>query len=297
MQKYTLKDFDTQFPDDDVCLEWLRRRLYPAKIFCPICVKPTLYHRVKTRKVYECDLCGHQLSPTAGTIFHKSSTSLRSWFYAIFVMSTTRTGFSAKQLERELGVTYKTAWRMLHQIRKLMNEDVSPLSGRVEVDATFVGGKAKNMHKAKRENIGGRGTVGKTAVLGMVERQGNVVTTIVGEESQTTVLPQVREKILPIIIVYSDEHAAYNPLKSMGYAHRRVHHSAKIYVQSDAHTNTIEGFWSLVKRGIGGVNHAVSQKYLQDYFNSYTFRWNHRNDDTSMFVTLLGQVTTGLPSR
>jgi len=187
MQKYTIKDFNTQFPDDDACLEWLRCRLYPSKIFCPICEKPTLYHRVKARKVYECDLCGHQLSPTAETIFHKSSTSLRSWFYAIFVMSNTRTCISAKQLERELGVTYKTAWRMFHQIRQLMNEDVIPLSGRVEVDSTFIGGKAKNMHKAKRENLGGRGTVGKTAVFGMVERHGSVVTAVVGEESQSAV--------------------------------------------------------------------------------------------------------------
>ena len=114
----------------------------------------------------------------------------------------------------------------------------------------------KNMHKAKRNKIVGRGTVGKTAVFGMVERHGPVVTAIVGEESQSAVLPNVREKVLPSALIYSDEHAAYNPLQSMGYQHRRVHHAAKVYVQGDAHTNTIEGFWSLVKRGISGVNHA-----------------------------------------
>ncbi|MCI0794241.1 MAG: IS1595 family transposase, partial [Chloroflexi bacterium] len=144
-----------------------------------------------------------------------SSTPMRLWFYAMFLMASTRCGISAKQLERELGVTYKTAWRIFKQIRSMLTETITLEGAAVEVDATFVGGKAKNMHKAKREKLGGRGTVGKTAVLGMVERNGSVVTVIVGEESQSTVLPQVREKILPRSIVYSDEHAAYNPLKSM----------------------------------------------------------------------------------
>ena len=161
----------------------------------------------------------------------------------------------------------------------------------VEVDATFVGGKAKNMHKAKREaTIRGRGTAGKTAVLGMVERKGSVVTTVVGEESRSAVLPHVREKVLDSSLIYSDEHSAYDPLSSMGYQHRRVHHAAKVYVQDDAHTNTIEGFWSLVKRGIGGVNHAVSKKYLQSYLNEYAFRYNRRDQEQPMFEAFLGQV-------
>jgi len=295
MRRYTLKDFRTQFPDDDTCLEFIKDARWPNGIECSECNKVTKHFRIRSKKVYGCEFCGHQVSPTANTIFHKSATSLSSWFYAIFVMASTRTGISAKQLERELGVTYKTAWRMFSQIRKLMDENIDPLSGGVEVDATFVGGKAKNMHKAKRERLGGRGTVGKTAVLGMVERQGHVVATIVGDESQSAVLPQVREKIFPSSLVYSDEHAAYNPLKSMGYRHRRVHHAAKVYVQGDAHTNTIECFWSLVKRGIDGVNHAVSQEHLQSYFNSYSFRWNHRKDETPMFQTLLDRIGLPLP--
>ena len=219
---------------------------------------------------------GHHFSPMAGTIMEHSSTSMRFWFYAMYLMASTRCGISAKQLGRELGVTYKTAWRMFKQIRSMLTEDITEditLEGlSVEIDATLVGGKAKNMHKAKRERLGRRGTVGKTAVLGMVERQGNVVTAIVGEESQNAVLPNVREKVLPRSLIYSDEHAAYNPLRSMGYQHRRVHHAAKVYVQGDAHTNTIEGFWSLVKRGISGVNHSVSEKYLQSYLNEYSFQ-------------------------
>ena len=116
MQRYTLNRFMEQFPDDDTCLEWLRNRLYPQKIYCQVCRMPRKHHRIANRKVYGCDYCGHQISPTANTIFHKSRTSLRLWFYAIYLMSSTRCGISAKQLERELGVTYKTAWRMFNRI-------------------------------------------------------------------------------------------------------------------------------------------------------------------------------------
>ena len=162
--------------------------------------------------------------------------------------------------------------------------------GTIEADETFIGGRAGNMQKAKRECLGGRGTVGKTPVFGMVERKGSVVATVVSEESRSAVLPKVREKILPRSMIYSDEHAAYDPIQGMGYEHRRVHHAAKVYVQGDAHTNTIEGFWSLVKRGIGGVNHAVSAKYLQSYVNEYAFRYNRRDQEQPMFEAFLGQV-------
>jgi transposase len=131
MNKYTIEDFNRKFPDDNTCLEWLRCQLYPVKIFCPNCRKSTKHHRIKTRKVYGCDSCGHQISPTAGTIFHDSSTSLRLWFYAIYLMSSTRCGISAKQLQRELGVTYKTAWRMFHQIRSLLETSQKPMFGEI----------------------------------------------------------------------------------------------------------------------------------------------------------------------
>lgn len=290
MKRYTFNDFNREFPTDESCLEWLVGNRWPDGITCGKCDRVRKHHKVTGRPVYACDSCGHHVSPMAGTIMDHSSTPMRLWFYAMFLMASTRCGISAKQLERELGVTYKTAWRIFKQIRSMLTETITLEGAAVEVDATFVGGKAKNMHKAKREKLGGRGTVGKTAVLGMVERNGSVVTVIVGEESQSTVLPQVREKILPRSIVYSDEHAAYNPLKSMGYQHKRVHHAAKVYVQGDAHTNTIEGFWSLVKRGIGGVNHSVSEKYLQSYLNEYAFRYNRRDQERPMFEAFLGQI-------
>ena len=210
MQRYTIKHFNAQFPDDDTCLEWLVKNRWPEGITCPKCGQVTKHHRVTNRPVYACAICGHHVSPMAGTIMEHSSTSMRLWFYAMYLMASTRCGIAAKQLERELGVTYKTAWRMFKQIRSMLAEDITLEGSSVEIDATFVGGKAKNMHKAKRERLNGRGTVGKTAVLGMVERQGNVVTAIVGEESQNAVLPNVREKVLPSSLIYSDEHAAYN---------------------------------------------------------------------------------------
>jgi len=136
MNKYTIEQLNRQFPDDDACLEWLRNKLYPAKIYCVTCKKPTKHYRIKKRKVYGCDSCGHQISPTAGTIFHDSPTPLRLWFYAIYLISSTRCGISAKTLERELGVTYKTAWRMCHQIRTMLGEDTITLFKEVEIDET-----------------------------------------------------------------------------------------------------------------------------------------------------------------
>src|SRR5260370_31136682 len=150
MTRYTFKDFDKQFPPDDVSLEWLNDFLYPDGIFCEPCGKITIHHRVASRKSYSCQFCGHHVHPTADTIYHKSSTSLKTWFHAIYLMASTRCGISAKQLERETGVTYKTAWRMFKQIRTMLSEDCNPLSGQVEADETFIGGLSKNMHKDVR---------------------------------------------------------------------------------------------------------------------------------------------------
>jgi transposase len=231
MKTYSMKDFNHQFPDDNACLEWLRQHRFPKLIPCPVCKEPRLFHRVKNRKVYECDRCGYQISPTAGTIIHKSPTPLRSWFYAAFLMSSTRTGISAKQLERELGVTYKTAWRMFTEIRKLMAMDVNSLSGQVEIDETYIGGK----HSGKR----GRGAGGKSIVMGMVERNGNAVTKVIPNVKVQTLLPMIEAKVAKEnkTIVFTDELPSYNRVEKLGYSHEIVQHATKQYVRGIAHVN------------------------------------------------------------
>jgi transposase-like protein len=282
MDKYSIRDFDRQFPDDDACLEWLKDYLYPDGIFCETCQRVTKHHKMTTRKSYSCDHCGHHVHPTAGTIYHKSRTPLRLWFHAVFLIASTRTGVSAKQLERELGVTYKTAWRMFTKIRDMLDENVPPLSGQVETDETYIGGR--------RPGKRGRGAAGKAVVQGIVERDGSIVAIVVPDVKAKTLIPNIQTRVLPSSIVYSDELGSYNRLDEAGYEHRRIQHSARVWVVGDVHTNTIEGFWSLVKRGIDGVHHAVSHKYLQHYLDAYTFRWNHRGDAIPMFQTMLRKM-------
>src|SRR6266851_3731185 len=166
MTRYTFKDFEKQFPNDDACLEWLKDYLYPDGIFREPCGKVTKHHKVASRRSYSCQYCGHHVHPTADTIYHKSSTSLRTWFHAIYLMAQTRCGISAKQIERETGVTYKTAWRMFKQIRKMLAEDYV-LDGGVEADETFWGGREKNKHASKRKARGG--SQGKTIVAGVLQ--------------------------------------------------------------------------------------------------------------------------------
>lgn len=290
--RYSLMEFMRDFPDDDTCLNWLWvNRFAPdgKHTLCPKCEAVREFHRYETsqrRQSWTCTSCGHHLHPTAGTIFHKSSTSLHLWFYAMYLMTSTRCGISAKQLERELGVTYKTAYRMAQLIRtELMAQDDSLFSGPVEADETYVGG---------RRRIGQGGKTGrpgkdshKTAVFGVVERKGRVAATTVENAQKATLQPHVEKRVLPGEVVFTDEWYAYDDLGKAGYTHRRIHHASKVYVSGDIHTNTIEGFWSLMKRGIGGVYHSVSRKHLQGYLNEYAWRYNHRDDARGHFRALL----------
>ncbi|MBF8267224.1 MAG: transposase [Dehalococcoidia bacterium] len=290
MRKYTFKTFDAQFPNDDACLEWLKQNRWPNGITCEACQRVTKHYRVTRRPAYACEFCGKMISPMAGTIMEKSSTPLRSWFHAMFLMASTRCGISAKQLERELGVTYKTAWRMFRQIRSMLGENVILEGSSVEVDETYVGGKSMNRHKAFRDGKRGRGAAGKTPVFGMVERKGSIVAKVVPDATASSVLPEIQARVSLKSVVYSDELHSYDRLGRMGYDHRRIHHVSKVYVVGDIHTNTIEGFWSLVKRGINGVYHSVSPEYLQSYVNEYAFRYNRRGQEEPMFQAFLAQV-------
>ena len=291
---YTVMEFTRDFPDDTTCLEYLWRQNHATDghtATCPKCETRRRFHRVASRPSYSCDTCGHHIHPTANTIFHKSSTSLALWFYAIFLMSQTRCGISAKQLEREIGVTYKTAWRMFHLIRnELMSQDDDPMSGQVEMDETYIGGKPR-VGQVKTPQDRGRWVDCKAKVFGMVERGGQVAAHVIPATNAKTIMPYVTERVLPASIVYTDEATHYTrSIPNAGYQHRRIHHKARVYVKGDIHTQTIEGFWSLVKRGISGTHHAVSAKHLQGYLDEYTWRYNHRNDRRPMFFTLLDRT-------
>lgn len=294
--RYSLVEFMREFPDDNACLEWLWRTRSADGVhaICPKCGEERAFQRYQTkqqRQSWTCTTCGTHLHPTAGTIFHKSSTSLHLWFYAMYLMTSTRCGISAKQLERELGVTYKTAWRIFKQLRTLFADDGSPLSGFVEIDESYFGGKEGNKHLNKRSR---HKNWTKQPVLGMVERKGRVVASVIPFAWKGYIHGQIREKVLEGTTIFTDESSYYDAMRRMGYQHKRVHHTQKVYVSGDAHVNTLEGFWSLAKRGINGVYHAVSDKYLQTYLNEYAWRYNHRDEPRGHFYQLLLRAATPL---
>jgi transposase-like protein len=287
-RRFTIEQFNRMFPDNNACLDWLMAQRYPGYLaHCSYCNTERKFHRVTKRKVYSCDYCGTMIAPMAGTIFEKSSTSLRLWFYAMYLMSATRCGISAKQIQRETGVTYKTAWRMFKQIRTLMQESVSLEGSSVEMDETYVGGHRRGGRPGRASGPAKE----KSIVTGAVERGGKVVALVSNDVTKATLHGIAKEYILPESIIYTDHYPAYMGLdKINGYQHRRINHSAGVYVVGDTHTQTIEGFWSLVKRGIGGVYHSVSKKYLQTYLDEYSFRYNRRSMNEPMFTSLIGQV-------
>jgi transposase len=282
--RYTIQHFNAQFPDNDACLDWIKAERWPSGlIHCEKCDKDRKHHRVTGRPAYACDYCGSMVSPMAGTIFEKSSTSLRTWFYAMYLMSATRCGISAKQIQRETGVTYKTAWRMFKQIRTLMSEDITLEGEAVEIDEMYHGGTRKC--GSGRYLMGDKA---KVPVLGMVERQGRVLAMTLDKVNAKTLRKAIWEHVLPKSTVFTDELPAYRTIsEGRRYTHQRINHTEKVYVMGNVHTNTIEGFWSLIKRGIDGVYHSVSKKYLQTYLDEYSFRYNRRNSGQPMFTSLL----------
>jgi transposase len=286
-QRYTIHQFMERFPTDDVCLEYLMEKRWPrSRALCVPCGVERKHYRVSGRTAYCCPICGNHIFPLAGTIFHKSSTSLKTWFYVIKLMTSTRAGISAKQIQRETGVTYKTAWRMMKQIRLLMAEKIK-LTGPLEIDDAYFGGSDGNRPKHLRSKKE------KVTVLGIVERKGRIVTRVIPDVQKESVLPVVAEVVEPKSMIYTDGHATYEELRWMGksHKHKAVNHSAGQYVDGWAHTNSVDGFWSLVKRGLSGVYYQVGAAYLQSYLDEYTFRFNRRKVMYPMFSLLLERTT------
>jgi transposase len=271
--RYTFAQFKQEYPDDAACLKAVLENRYGDT--CPKCgTVGVKWHPVSGRKTFVCSECDKHISPLADTIFRKSETSLFNWFHAIYLFSVSKNGVSAKELERVLGVTYKTAWRMAKQIRKLMsegNEIDSEIGGDkpsdiVEVDETYIGGRKKNA----------QGGVGKAVVFGMVERGGIVKAEHVRTAGTRVLIPRLRASIATGTTIYTDQANVYANLNKMDYKHDRVVHSKGEYVRGQVYTNTIEGFWSQLKRSIDRTYHAVSPKYLQHYVDEFAFRYNFR---------------------
>lgn len=282
--KYTILDFRKQFPDNDTCLRYLFDQHHGHKK-CPKCGQAGKYHLAKGRANFVCQCGGHQISPKAGTIFEKSDTDLVKWFHAIFLMAQARNGVAAKELERQIGVTYKTAWRMQKQIRMLMQDDGMLLSGEVEADETWMGGRRER--KSYKEN--------KTIIFGAVQRKGRVSTRVIKDTTEQTLLESVRDNVAKGSKLMTDDYRAYKTIAIIqDHEHSTVNHSKNQWRKGDAHTNTIEGFWSQLKRSIDGTYHVVSPKYLPSYLAEFQFRWNHgRSASVHLFDFLISRV--GLP--
>jgi transposase len=280
MAKYTFKQFQTEYPDDATCLAKLMEINYGGtEIVCPACHQQATFHPMAKRRAYACQDCGHHVYPAADTIFHKSRTPLTKWFFAMYLMTSTRHGVAAKEIERQLGVTYKCAWRMCHELRKLMasadDKWGGPLSGHVEIDETLVGGVRR---KGTPEN--------KTIVFGMLERDGRL---------RAGPIPNVTTDIVERIItgnvaegstISTDEERAYGGLK-YGYEHGTVLHSAKEYVRGIHHVNSLESHWSLFKRAVAGTHVHISAKHAWKYVSEFSYRRNMRHSHWQMFNLLV----------
>jgi transposase len=282
----TTTQFFRQFPDDETCLSHLFEVRFGQGYECPSCGRATRWYRIKAERAYSCQFCGYHLHPTVGTPFQQTRTPLQLWFYAIHLFTTTRHGVSAKELQRQLGVTYKTAWRMGHEIRKHMGmvDTDAPIGGAgtaVEIDETMVGGVRKG---GKR----GRGAEGKTVVFGMMERDGDIITKVVPNVRATTLKPLIAAHVEKGGQVHTDELLSYRGLHKEGYRHMTVNHGAGEYVGfGGATTNGIEGFWRLLKAGINGTHVWVSGKHLGKYAKEFEYRFNRRQEPHVMFGELI----------
>jgi transposase len=284
--KLTVRQFFEKFPSDDACLEHVMSVRYGLRHVCRKCNQDATFHRLESRKAYSCSRCGDHLYPCAGTIFQDSRTSLQLWFYAMYLFIATRHGVSGKELERTLGVTYKTAYRMGQQIRDLMGKTngLEMLQGHVEIDEAYVGG----YRPGKR----GRGAAGKTIVMGLKERGGKMIAEVIPNTQTSTLRNVVLRNVEEGSTVSTDELISYNLLKGAGYTHGAVKHGAKQWSKEvdgvKFSTNSVEGFWRLFKASVRSTHIHISGKHMERYLGEFTFRSNHRQMENAMLDLLIG---------
>ncbi len=293
---FTLHDFLRDFYTPAQCLEYLRKLRWPDGIHCRKCDRVTKHHLRPEKKAYSCQYCGTLVRPTKGTIFFGSKVALPNWFWIIFQFAKTRTGITAKQIERELGITYKTALRMCNAVRSCLEEDHT-LSGQCELDETYLGNSRRYFGRKRKR---GRGA-DKRPCFGAVQRGGAVVAKVVPNTKRETLYPIIEEHVEKGSEVFTDEYKVYASLEKMDpnlswtYRHDTVNHSQGQYVKyrrdgTEVHTNEIEGFWSYPKNAIKGVHRGVSDRHLQGYVNEYAFRQSHRKDEQPLFFTMLRHI-------
>lgn len=281
------------FKTDDICKTWYEQQRWGGSPVCPHCNHDKVY---RTTRGFKCanKTCYKKFSVTVGTIFENSKIGLRTWFAAMYLISTGKKGVSSLQLAEQLGITQKTAWFVLSRIREMLKENApEKLTGTVEIDEAYFGGKISNKHAKQRKAIKNSMSPSiKTAVIGIVEREGEVRLQVVADTKRTTVLPIVASNIEKGAIIYTDSSHMYTPLSS-AFVHGVVNHEQGEYVRGLCHTNSIEGFWSIMKRGIYGVYHQVSPKHLNLYCNEFSFRHNNRAfSGVEKFETAIGKVAS-----
>lgn len=280
--KYSIRDLKRDFPTDSACLEFLFDALHTRECSCG-----GSYSRLKSRKQFQCSKCRYQIAPTNGTIFEKSATPLTLWFHAIFVFSNAKSGISAKELERQLGVTYKTAWRMLRLIREQLTQDKSRLGGKVEIDEGYFGGRGgggrynENYKEVMRKKI---------AVIAAIERGGEIRAESVPNLKAKTIGEFLDQHIeVEGTTLYTDGSNRYDTV-AKHYLRHSVEHRDKRFVIGGAHVNSVEGFWGHMKRSINGTHKVISRQHFPAYLDAFVFHYNNRHSDRRRFETLLSRV-------
>ena len=291
-----LFDLREAFPTEESCIRHLEGLRWPSGIVCPWCAATRKFYSVRSVK-YKCADCKQEFSVRKGTIFEESRLPLRKWFVAAWLITSNRKGIPSTQLAREIGVTQKTAWFMLGRLREVLGQMDAyggPVDGIVEVDETFMGGKARNMHARKRrEKIQGRGPVGKQPVAGARSRGGKVKAQAVSDTSQMVLHGFVRDHVSLGSTLYTDDHSAYIGL-GVDYYHETVRHSVGEYVRGQAHTNGVESFWALLKRGYIGTFHHFTSKHLHRYLAEFSARFNLGKAEGGERVDTLLGASSGL---